>query len=308
MMKKRGLNLNNLSLTREKRKIERNKLAFVWLLLVLPLAHFAIFFLFSNVYSLVMSFQTETGQFTLLNYKHFFENFFVKQEVGGYVYINAILYSFFLGFNDVLLVFISTILAYFIFKKIPGRSIFRVVYFLPSIIAMTIYIMVFKYLLNNDTGFPQFLPDFLKFDMFKAGTFANKLAVPIYCLWVGTGYNVLVIGGAMSNVSPEILENAKLEGVSGVRELFDIILPTIWPTLTVSFIGSIGVVFTLFVQVSLLTGGAMGTQTIAYMINSLVGNDNNVAAALGIIFTVVAIPVILLVKKCLDKIGKRWGY
>lgn len=307
-MNNRSLDLNKLSLTREKRKIQNRKLAFVWLLLLLPLAHFVIFFLFSNIYSLYLSFQTETGNFTVLNYRHFFENLFVKKPVGGYVYLNAILYSFFMGINDVVLVLISTILAYFIYKKIPGRSVFRVVYFLPSIIAMTIYIMVFKYLLNNDTGFPQFLPEALKFSMFKEGTVANKLAVPIYCLWVGTGYNVLVIGGAMSNVSAEVLENAKLEGVSGRRELFDIIIPMIWPSLTVSFIGSIGVVFTLFVQVQLLTGGSEGTQTIAYMINSLVGRDNNSAAALGIIFTIVAIPVILLVKKCLDKIGKKWGY
>ncbi|MCQ3035961.1 MAG: hypothetical protein MJ248_07110, partial [Bacilli bacterium] len=89
---------------------------------------------------------------------------------------------------------------------------------------------------------------------------------------------------------------------------FDIIIPMIWPSLTVSFAGSIGVVFTLFVQVTLLTGGSDGTQTIAYLINSLVGSNNNVAATMGIIFTVVAIPIILLVKKLLDKLGKKWGY
>ena len=113
---------------------------------------------------------------------------------------------------------------------------------------------------------------------------------------------------AQSDALNEVLENAKLEGVNGRRELFDIILPMIWPTLTVSFVGSIGVVFTLFVQVQLLTGGSTGTQTIAYLINSLVGSNNNVAATMGIIFTVVAIPIILLVKKLLDKLGKRWGY
>lgn len=300
------LSLNQLGLTREKRKLERRKLVFIWLLLILPLAHFAIFFLYSNIYSFILSFQTSTGNWTTINYEEFFSKLFVYQPVGGYRYLEPILYSFCLGINDVLLVLISTILAYFIFKKIPGRSIFRIVFFLPSIIAMTIYVLVFKFLLNSDTGLGTYIPFLSEF--LTPGTVAQKFLIPIYCLWVGTGYNILVIGGAMSNVSGEVLENAKLEGVSRRRELFDIIIPMIWPTLTVSFVGSIGVVFTLFVQVQLLTGGAYGTQTIAYIINSQVGRNNNMAATLGIVFTIVSIPVILLVKKLLDKLGKRWGY
>mgnify|MGYP003308667737 CR=1 FL=1 len=131
----------------------------------------------------------------------------------------------------------------------------------------------------------------------------------MYCLWVGTGYNILVLGGAMANVPGEVIENGKLEGVSRTRELFQIIIPMIWPTLLVSFVGSITVVFSLFIQVKLITEGAQGTQTIAYLINSRLGETTkNYAAVLGLIFTLISIPVVLLVKKLLDKIGKKWGY
>ena len=163
-MRNHRLNINSLSLTREKRYIERKRLLFIWLLLILPLAHFVIFTLYSNIHSLVLSFQTETGNWTTINYQNFLKDIFVNKSVGGYVYLKAIAYSFLMGINDVVLVLISTVLAYFIFKKIPGRQLFRVVYFLPSIIAMTIYVLLFKFLLNSFL-FPlsKYLNKFLNF-------------------------------------------------------------------------------------------------------------------------------------------------
>lgn len=298
--------LNQLALTKTKKALQRRRLLFVWGMLLLPLIQFAIFYVFVNFNSIILSFQTKTGNFTTIHYKMFFEELIHGTPVEGYVYRDAILYSLALGLNDALLVLLSCVLAYFIYKKIPGRNTFRVAFFLPSIISISIYVLVFRYLLNDESGIPGLLG--VKFYFFDDHSFTHKLLVPLYCLWVGTGYNILVLGAAMANIPQEVIENAKLEGVSKVRELFEIILPMIWPTLVVAFVGSISTVFSIFIQVQLLTGGTGGTKTIAYIINTMVENNTNKAAAIGIIFTLISIPSVLLVKYILDKLGKKWGY
>lgn len=297
-----------LSLYKTKKKATAKRLAFVWIMLALPLIQFLVFFVYTNISSVILSFQNQDGAFSLTNYEWFFKQLVNGNEISGFGYRNAILYSFFLGLNDVLLVLISTILAYFIFKKIKGRNAFRVVFFLPSIISITIYVLVYKFMMSSTTGIAgKLIPDW-GWVNFSSENIAQKFAIPIYCLWVGTGYNILIIGGAMSNIPEEVIENAKLEGVGRVRELFDIVIPMIWPTLTVSFINSVNVVFTLFMQVQLISDGAVGTRTIAWLVNHDAQTNVNYAAAMGIIFTIVSIPLVLLAKKAMEKIGKHWGY
>ena len=77
----------------------------------------------------------------------------------------------------------------------------------------------------------------------------------------------------------------------------------------VAFLGSITTVFTLFIQVKLITNGAVGTRTIAYLINNFTEQQKlNYAAAIGICFTLVSIPLVLLLKHLLERIGRKWGY
>lgn len=138
------MRLNDLALLKEKKRATRRKYLFVWLMLLFPLIQFAVFFVYVNLSSIVLSFQNSMGEFSFINYKSFFQELFAGNDYSGYEYRDAILYSFLLGLNDVVLVLISTILAYFMYKKIPGRNFFRVVFFLPSIISITIYVLVYR--------------------------------------------------------------------------------------------------------------------------------------------------------------------
>lgn len=108
------------------------------------------------------------------------------------------------------------------------------------------------------------------------------------------------------------MEYSRLEGVGRVRELFQIVVPMIWPTLAVSILGSVTTVFTMFIQVDLLTEGGPGdsSQTIAYLINGLIKGANadlEWGAAMGLCFTVIAAPIIIILKKLLDKVGEHFG-
>lgn len=304
---------------KEHKKMSRKtkRLLFIWGMLAIPLLQWLIFFVYVNIDSVIMSFQTmnyNTGkiEWTLNNYKRFIYEWNALPQIK-----NAVSNSILAGINNMVLILISLILSYFFYKKIPGRKVFRVVYFLPSIISIVIYTMVFKFMFDTNVGPINILLQKLGVAATDLPTWFGdtKLAFPlilIYCLWVGTGYNILILGAAMENLPEDVMEYSRLEGVGRIRELFQIVVPMIWPTLAVSILGSVTTVFTMFIQVDLLTEGGPGnsSQTIAYLINGLIKGANadlEWGAAMGLCFTIVAAPIIIILKKLLDKVGEHFG-
>ncbi|MCQ2449669.1 MAG: sugar ABC transporter permease [Clostridia bacterium] len=307
----------NPSIKKKTTPREKKRRIFIVSMLALPVLQWLVFFAYVNINSVLMSFQSisySTGKitWTLKNYTRFFNELTQLPYIRG-----ALKNSFIAGLNNLLLVLISLILAYFFYKKIPGRSIFRVVYFLPSIISIVVYTMVFKFIFDTSIG-----P--INIVLQKLGVEATNLPawfgdthlafplIMLYCLWVGTGYNIIILGAAMENLPESVMEYSKLEGVGKFRELFQIVIPMIWPTLSVAFLGCITVMFSLFIQVSLLTGGGPGnsTYTVAYMVNSLVSgysSDLEWGATMGLCFTVIAAPMVIILKKILDKVGEHFG-
>ena len=293
------------------RKTQR--ILFIIGMLSLPLLQWLIFFVFVNINTIAMSFQdlrpNAPKGFSLVNYRNFFMDL---RSTKKFVY--ALRNSFLFGLNDLFLLFISLILAYFFYKKIRWSNFFRIIFFLPSIISIVIFITAYQNMFNMgviDSLLEMFgakdLPDW----------FANTSPwlvplIMLYCLWVGTGYNILIMGGAMGNLPEDVMEYSRLEGVNYVNEFFRVVIPMIWPTVMVGVLGSITVMFTLFLQVDLMTvnGGTTGqAMTISYMINGYVkSRDLGRASTYGVIFTVIAIPVIVAIRKGLDKVSAHFGY
>lgn len=298
-----------------KRKTKRT--LFIVGMLAFPLLQWLVFFVYVNMDSIVMSFQTmnfKTGamEWSLNNYKRFFYEWNALPQIK-----NAVKNSLLAGANNIVLLLISIVLSYFFYKKMPGRNFFRVVYFLPSIISIVVYTMVYKFMFDTSVGPINILLQNLGVSAtdLPAWFGDTKLAfwlVLLYCLWVGTGYNILIIGAAMENLPKDVMEYSHMEGVSRTRELFQIVIPMIWPTISVAILGSVTIVFTLFIQVELLTQGGPGqsSQTIAYLVNGLIKGANadlEWGAAMGLCFTAVAAPIVVVMKKLLDKIGDHFG-
>ena len=289
------------------------RIIFIVGMLALPLLQWLVFFVFVNINTITMSFQDQRPGadpgFSLVNYRNFFMDL---RSTDKFLY--AIRNSLLFGLNDLFLLFISLVLAYFFYKKIRWSSFFRIIFFLPSIISIVIFITAYQNMFNmgvidsmlNIFGFEE-LPDW----------FANTSPwlvplIMLYCLWVGTGYNILIMGGAMGNLPEDVMEYSRLEGVNYFNEFFRVVIPMIWPTVMVGVLGSITIMFTLFLQVDLMTvnGGTKGqAMTISYMINGYVkSRDLGRASTYGVIFTIIAMPIIILIRKALDKVSAYFGY
>lgn len=289
---------------------------FVVTLLALPLLHFLIFFVYINIDTIVLSLQKfdyNLGEYRFVglnNYKSLIRDLTSVKQLKQSV-INSLL---FFPITNFITLPLSIFAAYFMFRKVPGRKIFQVLFFLPSIISIVVLTMNFQFMFDPIFGPINNLLKSIGIEP-VGGWFGNKSTVMpmifIYCIWAGVGFNVILLNGAISRIPSEVIEQGRLDGISMTREMFSVVIPMIWPTITTLFVVGTTSVFTIFLQNMLLSnGGPSGhSKTISFIITELVQTgDLTRAAALGTIFSIIGIPVIFGIKKIMEKIGPSTEY
>jgi multiple sugar transport system permease protein/N-acetylglucosamine transport system permease protein len=220
--------------------------------------------------------------------------------------------------NNFVILPISVFCAYIFYKKLPCGGIFKVIFFLPNIISVVVLTLAFSFMFNASFGPVNEVLNLLGLgELIPANGWlsSKETAFPMilfYCLWAGIGYNVVLLSGAIGRIPEEVIESGKLDGIGMWRELFVIVIPLIFPTITTLFVTGVTVIFTLFLQPMLLTGGGPYSHisgTIALYIVELVNaSDLYKASAIGLLFSAVGVPLVLIIKFILEKISPDVEY
>ncbi len=306
------------------------KNVFVICMLAWPLVQFAIFWVYVNANTFLMTFQqydrygTHTGTpnsyyfVGLDHYVNLFKQIFFPLSKGGNVMLkNAFWnagYSFFI--NIIVLLPLSIVCAYVLSFRIKGEGIFRTLFYIPNIISMTVLVMAYKYMFDYNFGplnelFKLFGVNKVWFDTSVESNTIWPLIV-IYCIWAGLGVNMILTSSAISRIPPEILESCQLDGIGFWHQLWSIIIPLTWSTISTTIILGIISTFNFFMHPYLIagpTGGYQGqTMTIPISIfNTVLSRTKSAyaqAATMGIFTSLIAIPLIFLAKWGTEKLFK----
>lgn len=289
---------------------------FLFTVFLIPMVAFAVFWVYVNVQSILNAFRVESGGevvWSLINWKFFWQDL---TQSGSMVDMALILRNTLIFFftNVGLILPISFVFSYFLFKKIVGYKIFRVIFFAPNLISAAVLASLYKFMLNPSLGGTitklytlitgKVSPNFLITEQY-ALTF-----VVLYCVWTGLSVNLVLFNGAMERIPSEVIEAVQLDGASVGRELFSIILPMVWPTISTLLVTTTSGLFMASGPLLLLTNGAYGTNTISFWIYQQV--QAQVApyypATVGLIFTLVGVPIVLGVKKLTEKVFTEVQY
>ncbi len=284
---------------------------FYAVMLIWPVAQFCVFYVGVNFNSFLLSFQkidvlAGTKVFTFDNIRNAVTLLFSDDGMKSMTY-----YSFLSYFVSLLIgVPLGLLFSFYIAKKMKGSGIFRVVLFLPSILPAIVLVVMFSYFVEN--GLETFLVKFMG-KTSRLGLLSNKdtriSVVLFYNIWISFGTTVLMYSNAMSGISPEITEAANLEGATGFKEFWKIDLPMIFSTLTVFLYTGVGGIFTHQMNLYSFFGNASREQTFGYFLYVESKRvDGNFAeyprvAAYGLLFTLIAVPLTLIVKRLLEKFG-----
>ncbi len=149
-----------------------------------------------------------------------------------------------------------------------GSKFYRVVFFLPQVLAVPIIGVLFQTVYRPDgTGLIGGI--LLKFGIQPVGflseshlAFWSILAVAV---WQSTGFYVVLFSAAMSSLPGELFEAAALDGASRVTMFFRISIPLLRDTIQVAWVYLGVAAFDLFALVNVLSidqGGPDGATTV----------------------------------------------
>lgn len=142
-------------------------------------------------------------------------------------------------------------------SRMPGRSFFRAIYFLPVVTSWVAVALVWTWLLNPTYGLINNLLSLVGVTG-PAWLFDPLWAMPAVILtsaWKDTGFVMTILLAGLQGIPREYYEAASIDGANGRRKLLHVTLPLLMPALffalSISLINS----FQVFDQVYIMTGG-----------------------------------------------------
>lgn len=207
--------------------------------------------------------------------------------------------------------FICYVAAYFMYKKIPGYKTFRFVYYLPCLIPGVVTSAIYMELIRVGGPLYQIVNKLFGTEynaLLSRPETATKTIIVIMLL-SGIGTTYLIYMGAMNRIPVEVLESAKLDGCNTWREFWSLIFPLTFGTYATFFLMSLCGVFTASGPILYMTQGAADTTTLGYwLFSQIIDSSYNYPAAVGLIFTLLGIPVLIVSRIVLNKITPEVTY
>lgn len=288
----------------------RKDLLFCLLLLIWPTIQFCIFYVAVNANSFLLAFQYYdlSNKTTITSVDIFVENFnnLIKYFESFDFNIQIRMSFHYWGVGVLIGTPLGLLFSYYISKKFRGSGFFRVILYLPSIISGLILMIIYRYLLE----YPMTQALGFKFAITSQD---NPVSIRVFflCLfniWFSFGTSVLMYSNAMSEISPEILESASLDGAKGIKEFIHITFPMIFSTFSVFFVTSVAQIFVnqsnLYSMYS--SAAPLDMQNVGYYMYVKVAQsatNYSSMAILGIALSIVVIPVTLIIRALLNRYG-----
>ena len=116
-----------------------------------------------------------------------------------------------------------------------------------------------------------------------------------------------LLSASIKAIPEDIVEAARLDGVSGWKMFRHITVPSIRPTLIVVLTTITIATLKVFDIVQTATGGNFGTSVLAYEFyrQSFVANNNGLAAAIAVVIFVLVMPIVIYNVRQMRKLEAR---
>ncbi|MEW2297904.1 sugar ABC transporter permease [Streptomyces sp. NPDC006743] len=190
---------------------------------------------------------------------------------------------------------IGLALAVFFSRRFPLGGVLRSLILLPWLVPMVVSGIVWRRILDQDTGVLNSFLDTLGLGghtpwLTSPGT--ALLSVILVNIWIGVPFNMVILYGGLQEIPGELHEAASLDGASAWRTFRSVTLPMLRPVITVVLVlGFMSTVKILDLILALTDGGpADATQTLGTLTyqNSFVQLDFGAGAVVGNVLILVS--------------------
>jgi raffinose/stachyose/melibiose transport system permease protein len=236
----------------------------------------------------------------------------VSRPVGGQNYVDAFQDpNFWTAIRNTVVFFIFSFLiqttlgilfAAIMHSKVKFAALYKVIIFLPVVLAPSIMAPVFRQIFSASGQFNDFLQAIGLGFLAHPWLADSATALPVLMvitIWHFTGLTFILYFAAMGQIEPEIMEAARIDGAGNLRTLWSIVLPGVRGTTVAIFILSIiGALKTFDIPYLVTLGGPnYATEFLGTLIyrESIPLANAGYGAAISIILLVLALGISMIV-------------
>ncbi len=200
----------------------------------------------------------------------------------------------------------SLYLALLLNAKVPGRKLFRALYYIPTLVTIVAVVYLWRQLLGSSGVINQVLSWFgiSGPDWFHDYTWATP-GLAVMGMW-SVGGTVVIFLSALTDVPQELYEAVSADGGGWFTKFFHVTLPMVSPILFYNLLTATIAAFQVFVQPMLMTGGDYDTNYLGYSIYTTgftVGRQGYASAMSWIMLAIVGVFVLVI-----QMARKRWAF
>lgn len=179
------------------------------------------------------------------------------------------------------------------------QSVFRTIYFIPSLLMVTVTGITFKMLYSPSIGLINPILEKIGIDTSNIDILGNAgsaiFGVAAASQWQYIGYTVVLFIVAIQSISEDIYEAAEIDGAGAIQRFFRITVPMMKDTIMINMIIVITGAVRVYDEVYVMTNGGPGraTQTLATYLYQVGFKNDQMGYASAIAFFVFIVTFVL---------------
>ncbi|APZ33374.1 sugar ABC transporter permease [Microbacterium aurum] len=206
---------------------------------------------------------------------------------------------------------IAVVVAALIEQVAKGRTLYRILFFLPVVTLPVAVGMVWRFILNGDYGILNYLLSLVGIpgEYWVADDRFTIYAFAVVGIWMGLGVNLIILGAGLQSIPLDLYEASSLDGAGRVRQFFAITLPMLSPSIffvtVLTTISALQMFDLVFVMLGSVNNTAIdGSKTIVYLFYeaAFVQFKQGYGAAIAIVLLL----LIMIATIIQFRLQKRW--
>ncbi len=268
----------------------------------------AVFFFIPFFQTIIYSFQDYSNDIytpvfgTLENYKTLYHSpVFIKSLINTF---------YFLILTTPFLVVFPLFLAILINQKIRGKTLYKLIIYLPVVVSIVVVAIAFKWLYAPN-GLLNYFMEILNLPAVSwlSSPRAAMISVALVTVFKGIGYYMMIYLASLMSVPKELYEAAEIDGANEFQKHMTVTIPHLMPTIAlVSTISAISAL-KVFVEIYVMTkGGPLdSTKTIVYYIyeRAFENLDIGLASAACVVLLIIVMIFSIINILCFER--KKYG-
>jgi multiple sugar transport system permease protein len=208
---------------------------------------------------------------------------------------------------------LAVVLAALIEQAGQGRTVYRVLFFLPVVTLPVAIGMVWRFIYNGDFGLLNYVLSWFGIDgaYWVADPRFTIYAFGVVGIWMGLGINLIILGAGLQAIPKAVYEASALDGAGRVRQFFSITVPLLSPSIffvtILTVIAALQMFDLIFIMLRSVNNTALAdSKTIVYLFyeKAFVQFDQGYGAAVAIVLLI----VIMIATALQFRLQKSWVF